>query len=357
MLAIKSFFQNDVLMQTVFLGNTVFAWLAAIVIFFAALTVLKLFQTVLIMKMKSIAKKTKTDIDDIVIEGIHAIHWPFYVLTAYYFALNFIEIPTLVKQWSFYIFVIAVIYYAIKFLEKLVDFGTRIIIKKREKVENSTEIVKLLSAVVKIGLWVGAVLLILSNLGYNITSIIAGLGIGGIAVALALQNILGDLFSSLTIYFDKPFKIGDFIVLGEQAGTVQKVGIKSTRIQLLQGEELVVPNKELTNAQIRNFGTMEKRRVAFNIGVTYNTSAEKLKMIPQIINDIVNVQENADLDRVNFKEFGDSSLNFEVVFFVNSSDYYEYMNIRENINLEIVKSFEKEKIEFAFPTQTIYLEK
>ena len=352
-----NFIQNNVFLQTTFLGNAIYDWLWVGLIFLAALLVLKLFKLIMVDRLKRLSAKTKTEIDDIVIDALDSIRWPLYVLVAIYFSLNFINIPPLVQAWAFYIFLIAVVYYAIKFFERIVDYSTKIIVAKREKKAENAEIIKFLGIVIKIILWAGAVVLILGNMGYNVTSLVAGLGIGGIAVALALQNVLGDLFSSLAIYFDKPFKVGDFIIVGEYMGTVKRVGIKTTRIQALQGEEIVVHNNELTNTKVQNFGVMEKRRVAFNVGVTYDTPASKLKKIPAMIKKIIKEQKEAEVDRVHFKSFGDSSLVYEIVYYVNSSDYADYMNIQQAINLDIVREFGKEEIEMAFPTQTLYIKK
>ncbi len=214
--------------------------------------------------------------------------------------------------------------------------------------------VDLLTKAAKFALWVIAVLFILSNLNINITSFIAGLGIGGVAIAFALQSILSDLFSSFAIYFDKPFVVGDFINFNDQSGVVEKIGIKTTRLKSLSGEEIVVSNKDLTSSVIKNFKRMKERRVVFTFGVTYKTSTNKLRKIPKIIENIIKEIEMAREDRVHFKELGEFSLNFEVSFYVESSNYLEYMNVRQEINLKITEAFSKEKIEFAFPTRTIY---
>jgi small-conductance mechanosensitive channel len=206
-------------------------------------------------------------------------------------------------------------------------------------------------------LWVFAALLILSNLGYDITALMAGLGIGGIAIALALQNVLEDIFSSLSIYFDKPFVVGDFIILGDDLGEVQKIGIKTTRIKHLQGQELVVSNKELTSTRIHNYGKMKKRRVVFDFGVVYDTPVKKLKKIPDIIKNVVESAGPTTFDRAHFKKFWESSLNFEVVYYITGSDYNAYMDIQESINLAIMEEFESMGVEFAYPTQTVYLNK
>lgn len=337
-------------------GNSVFGWLKALVIFILAMVVLKLVQVIVVSRLRKLFLKTKTQFDDIIINALDAIYWPFYLFAAIYFAIQFISVPEVVKKWSYFIFLAIVMYYAVKFLAQLIDFGAKMIIKKKEGAQDDG-IIKFLSSFAKVILWLGAVVLILSNLGFDVTSMIAGLGIGGIAIALALQNILGDLFSSLAIYFDKPFRVGDFIAVGDQVGTVTKVGIKTTRVQVPQGEELVIANSELTKTQVRNFGIMKRRRNLQQIGVTYDTPAEKLKKIPGMIKEIIDVEETTEYDRVHFKSFGDSALIFEVVYYVLSGEYKDYMDTQEKINLAIVEKFNAEKIEFAFPTQTVYVKK
>ena len=220
-------------------------------------------------------------------------------------------------------------------------------------------ILSLLSITMKVIVWVFALLLILSNLGVNVNSLIAGLGIGGIAVALAAQAVLGDIFSSITIYFDKPFEAGDFIILedGVTMGVVEKIGFKTTRIQALGGEEIVVSNSSLTSQKIHNYKKMQKRRIVVNFGVTYSTPQDKMKKIPKIVKSIVDSIKKIDFDRVHFKEFADSSLVFEVVYYVDTADFNAYMDYNQDLHLQIKDQFEKEGIDMAFPTQTIHLNK
>jgi small-conductance mechanosensitive channel len=211
----------------------------------------------------------------------------------------------------------------------------------------------------KVVVWIFGLLLILSNLGVNVTSLVAGLGIGGIAVALAAQSMLGDIFSSIIIYFDKPFEAGDFIILedGTTMGVVRKIGFKTTRINAIGGEEVVVSNSSLTSQKIHNYKKMEKRRVSINFGVIYSTSQEKMKRIPEIVKKIVDGISEIDFDRVHFKKFADSALIFELIYFVDTDDYYAYMDHNQQLHLQIKEQFEKENIEMAFPTQTIHLSK
>jgi small-conductance mechanosensitive channel len=187
-----------------------------------------------------------------------------------------------------------------------------------------------------------------------VNAVIAGLGVGGVAVALAAQTILGDLFNYFVIIFDRPFVEGDFIVVDELKGEIEKIGIKSTRIRSIDGEMLIISNSNLMGSRIRNFKRMERRRAAFSIGVTYQTSPEVMARIPGMIRQIVESIPLAALDRAHFKSFADSSLIFETVYFVLDREYTVYMDIQQQINIEIMKKFADEKIEFAYPTQTVY---
>lgn len=345
------------ILGTEFINNPILTWLIAIIVFLSALGALKLLRTVVVARLKKLLAKTKTRIDDIIINSIDAIYWPFYVVASLYLAVQFVNLPGIVERGAFYVFLAAVVYYAVKFFAAFIDFGAQTLIEKKEGGEENAGIIKLLGTLVKIILWAGAIVLFMSNLGINVTSLIAGLGIGGIAIALAVQNILGDLFNSLAIYFDKPFQIGDFVIVGEQMGTIKKVGIKTTRIQALQGEEIVVSNSDLMGARIQNFGVMQKRRIVFTVGVTYQTPAEKLRQVPDMIKGIISQQEQAEVDRAHFKSFGDSALVYEVVYYVLTGDYNRYMDTQQAINLGIVNKFESEGISIAYPTQTVYVSK
>jgi small-conductance mechanosensitive channel len=209
--------------------------------------------------------------------------------------------------------------------------------------------------ITKFILWSSILLLALNNLGINVTSLIAGLGIGGVAVALAIQNILGDLFASLSIVLDKPFVIGDFLMIGDFMGSVEYIGLKTTRIRSLSGEQLVFSNSDLLGSRIRNYGRMFERRVVFSIGVTYQTPRERLKLIPEIIREAIESKSKTRFDRCHFMKYGDYALMFETVFYVLSPDYNAYMDIQQAIYFEIHERFEQEQIEFAYPTQKLFV--
>jgi small-conductance mechanosensitive channel len=206
------------------------------------------------------------------------------------------------------------------------------------------------------GVWCIAVLVALDNLGVDITALVTGLGIGGVAIALATQNILGDLFASLSIVLDKPFVVGDFIRSGEHMGTVEQIGLKTTRVRSLTGEQLIFSNNDLLQSRIRNYQRMEERRVVFTIGVTYQTPAARLERIPSMVCEIIEHAGAVRIDRAHFAALGASSYDFEFVYYVLSSDYNVYMDVQQAINLGIVRAFERAGIELAYPTRTLFVQ-
>ncbi len=343
-----------------FFGNTIEKYLIALGVFLLVVVLLKIIKSVGIRKIKKFAKGTTTDIDDLAVSILDAFGWLLYLFLGLYLAFLFIDLPSLLERTISFLLLIVLAFYVVKASQRIIDYGVRKLslkMEEKEEGEFNPSAIKLLGKIAKGVLWGFAVILVLQNLGYNVSTLIAGLGISGIAIAFAVQNILGDIFASFSIYFDKPFQVGDFIVVGDNMGTVKKIGLKSTRIETFQGEELVLSNKQLTETGIHNYKKIEKRRVVFSVGVDYATPTEKLRKIPEIIKGVIEKTDLAETDRVHFKEFGDFSLNFEVVYFANTSDYNEYMNAREKINLGIKEEFEKEGIEIAFPTQTIFLNK
>ena len=351
--------QNSNFWNIQILGNSLCSLLTAFGIFVLALICLKIIKSIAIKRLNELAKKTKNQLDDIAIGAINDIHWPFYIITSLFIAINFISVSSTISKTMYFALIISATYYSLKVLEKFVDFGAAEVIKKQkeEKGSSSTAIVQISGSIIKLGLWASALLLILSNLGVNVSSIVAGLGIGGIAIALAIKEILSDLFSSFSIFFDKPFKVGDFIAVGSDKGTVIKIGIKTTRLQSLVGEELVISNTALTKATLQNFGKLQKRRVAFDIFVDQETAPAKLKKIPGLIEKIVKVEKNMEFSRTHFSSIDASNFIFNIVYFANTSDYVKYMNAKERINLGIVEIFSKEKILFSHPTQTVYVKK
>ena len=346
-------------MESYFFNNAGKDYLLAFAVFAAAFTLLKIFRTVVLRKLERAAQKTKTDMDDIVVRIVRDINPPFYLFISLYAGLKFLALSDMIEKIVDGLLILALVFQAARALQSLISFWAEKTIKNKPEDEQikTKAAVKNIAAALKVLLWSFAFLIILSNWGFDVTSLIAGLGIGGIAIAFALQNILSDIFSSFSIFFDKPFQVGDFIIVGSDMGTVEKIGLKSTRLRTLQGQELVISNKELTETRVNNYKKMEKRRIVFTFGVLYETPTKKLKKIPEIVASIISKEELADLDRIHFKEFGDFSLNFEVVYYVSTPDYNDYMDTQQSINFAIKDAFEKEGIEFAYPTQTIFVKK
>jgi small-conductance mechanosensitive channel len=213
---------------------------------------------------------------------------------------------------------------------------------------SSLDIIRFIASVV---IWSLVLLLTLDNLGVNITALVAGLGVGGIAVALATQNVLGDLFASLSIALDRPFVVGDFLAVDAFLGAVENIGIKSTRLRSLDGEQIILSNGDLLKSRVRNYGRMVERRVQFSVGVAYATPVAQLEQIPEWIREFVMREKDTRFDRAHFLKHGTSSLEFETVYYVLSADYNRYMDIQQAINLKIHRRFAEEGIAFAVTTQ------
>jgi small-conductance mechanosensitive channel len=301
------------------------------------------------------ATRTQTNLDDEILRNVRA---PIFLLAIlfglYYGVSGFTSFQVYANEFAlaFTVGEILVVTFIItRIANVLISWYAEESVKRGRQVSN--HILFILKKVLQVIVFTFAFLVILGIFDVDLSGVVVGLGVGGIAIALALQNILSDALSAFSIYFDRPFEIGDFIVVGDYAGTVNKIGMKSTRVQLLQGEELVISNKELTSSSVRNFKKLQRRRIAFTVKVTCDTSVEKLKRIPKIIARILKDTELADLDRAHFKQFGDFSLDFEVVYFIKTGDYNKYMDIQQHINYGILEEFEKEKIEMAYPTQKI----
>lgn len=339
-----------------FLGNNIKSYLMALVYFFVLLILFKYFQRFILKRLAKMAKRTKTDIDDTLVKIIQSLRPPFYLFLTFYFSIKFLVFSGFMEQIINAILIIWITYQVIIAIQILIDYIVKKGLKKEEE-KGTQAAFTLLGKIAKGILWAIGALLVLSNLGINVTSLIAGLGIGGIAIALALQNILGDLFSSFAIYFDKPFVVGDYISLGKHKGVVEHIGIKTTRIRGPQGEEISISNQELTSTRVKNFKKMEERRISFSFGVVYEIQSEKLKQIPKIIESIIKSMKLVRFDRTFFIEFGDSSLLFEVVYFVQTPDFKAYRNVHQEILFKINDTFQQRGIVIAYPTQTIYIGK
>lgn len=215
--------------------------------------------------------------------------------------------------------------------------------------------ISIISFIARALIWALVLLLTLDNLGVNITTLVAGLGIGGIAVALAVQNVLGDLLASLSITLDRPFVVGDAISVDDFNGTVEQIGVKSVRLRSITGEQIIMPNSNLLASRVRNWGRLRERRIVFTLGLSTDTPRDKLQRLPQTLRHIVEEERDVRFDRSHFTKIG-AALEFETVYFVTTSDYARYMDIQQNINLKIIDTLAQEQIEFAMPAQRLWLE-
>lgn len=338
-------------------GNSVGKVLLLLLILLISLTVIQLFKKYFLAQLKKWVVNTNTEFDDLLIDGVERFGIPILRFLIFFWAFNSLELTPQLLKWSSLVYSIVIIYFIVRFILSLLRKILEQQVRKHGQGEAKIKQVAGIMAVVNITVWAIALLLLFNNLGYNVTAILTGLGIGGIAIALAAQNILGDLFNYFVIFFDRPFEIGDFIVVDDKKGTVEYIGVKTTRIRSISGEQLVIANSNLTGSRIHNFKRLESRRVIFTLGIKYGTDHKKLLKIPSLIKAIVESKSLTRFDRAHFSSYGDFSLNYEIVFFVDTSDYNTYMDLLEMINLDIYEKFTSENIEFAFPTQTVHLER
>jgi small-conductance mechanosensitive channel len=338
-------------------GNTVERYLMAVGIFVGGIILIKIFKTIILHRLKKWAEKTETTLDDFLIKGIEKSIVPLLYYGAFYAGITSLTLNAQARKIIEIVSLVLLTFFIVRFISSTLMFTLTYFIKKQERGEEKARQLRGMTVLINIFVWVIGIVFLMDNLGFNISAVVAGLGIGGIAIALAAQAILGDLFSYFVIFFDRPFEVGDFINVGDKVGTVEYTGIKTTRVRALSGEQLVFANTDLTNSRIHNFKKMEKRRVVFKLGVVYQTLADTLAEIPSLVKEIIEKQPDTTFDRGHFATYGDFSLNFEFVYFVLSSDYVKFMDTQQRINLEIYKEFENRGIEFAYPTQTLFVNK
>ena len=344
------------LLAVAFLGNSVLQWLYAIGIMLLTVAVVRVVLAVVLRRIKALADRTETDLDDLVAELLAKTKLLLIFLIGVWGGSRILQRDQLLDDVFGGILVIGLLLQAGFWGMGVIDYAVKRQLKRLEKDDPGlATAMGALSFMARVALWATVGLTALGSLGVEITAFVASLGIGGFAVALALQNVLGDLLASLSIIFDKPFEVGDYIVTGDVKGSVEHVGLKTTRLRALGGEQLIVSNSDLLSSRIQNFKRMEERRASFTIGVTYDTPPSQLRQIPQMIRESIESRENTRFDRSHFARFGPSSLDFETVFHMEVSDYSAFMDTQQAINLELYERFAKEGIEFAYPTQTILL--
>lgn len=338
------------------LNNTVKDWLFALTASVLVFLLIRIIIRLGVSRLARLAKDTTTIWDDAVTDALMRTRGLFVLILALFLGSLFLVLPERIRAVIVSVTSIALFIQGGLWLNSIGQFWVKEESQRRRKIDPATvTTVSAMGFVGRLMLWALVAILLLDNLGIDVTALVAGLGVGGIAVALALQNILGDLFASLSIVLDKPFAVGDFLIIDEHMGAVENVGLKTTRIRSLSGEQLVFSNADLLKSRIRNYGRMFERRVVFKLGVTYQTPRDKLKKIPAMVREAIEEQNKIRFDRAHFQAYGASSLDFEIVYYVLSPDYNQYMDIQQAINLGIHERFEQESINFAYPTQTVYV--
>jgi small-conductance mechanosensitive channel len=306
-------------------------------------------------RLEKIAAHTTNRIDDMVVQVLRRTSRWLMVVAALLIGLGLLDLS---DRWSARVsqlwFVALAMQLAV-WLNRGVEIGLRRYEEKHHGFTGTqvSASATLMSWFLRLMLWAVFLLAVLSNLGVNITAFVASLGIGGVAVALAVQNILGDLFASLSIAVDKPFEVGDFIGVGEVEGTVQYVGLKTTRIQSIGGEQIVMSNTDLLKQTLKNYKRMNERRILFNFGLTYDITADQAEQIAPLVKRLVEEDPQLRFGRAHLKNFGDSSLDWQVVYFVKDPAYDVYMDAQQRLNIKLMRELARMGVDFAFPTRTV----
>lgn len=344
-------------LHRVYFDNSVKDYCIALGFILLGLVLIKFLQKWLLQRVKKWADRTETNLDDYLLDGIENFVLPMAKFLVIYAGLNYLSLSNKVDKILHVAIIVIVTFYCVQLIASFLKLLLESHVRKQDQGEEKVKQMKGVMVVVTIVIWILGGVFLLNNLGYDVTAIVTGLGIGGIAIALALQNILGDLFNYFVIFFDRPFEIGDAIVLDDKNGTVEYIGIKTTRLKALGGEQLILSNSDLTKSRLHNFKRMQRRRIAFTLAVAYDTSVENLREIPDIIKRLVQEHKEITLDRVHFLAYGTHGLNFETVFFVETSDYNKYADIQQDINFKIFENFRQKGIQFAYPAQPIVMGK
>ncbi len=345
----------DDLLNRVFLGNPVQSYLTSLALFLAGVVAVKLAQVTLLPALRRLATRTDTLVDDFLIRRLKKDVSPALYFILFFAAVHRLVLSERVSETIDGALTVAVGFFAIRLAVAVVTFLFDRRWRSAGDSEARTRNLGSLLWLVQAAVWLLGGVFILDNLGFDISALVAGLGIGGIAIALAAQTILGDLFSYFAILFDRPFEIGDFIIVGDVMGNVEHIGVKTTRLRSLSGEQIVVSNRDLTESRVRNYKRMQERRVLFRFGVLYETPVERLERIPAIVREIVEDQADTRFDRAHFVAFGSSSLDYEVVYYVLGPDYNQMVDIQQRINLRLLRELSTLGVEFAYPTQKVFL--
>jgi small-conductance mechanosensitive channel len=300
------------------------------------------------------AQQTDNYFDDMLVLLIQKVNLAVVFVIAFYAAQKALALPAKIVQVERTLAIAAAFAQVAFWGNAIITFFLTRTSEKAQTGEINVSAHRAIAFLARLAVWTLVGALLLENLGIHLSALLAGVGIGGIAIALAAQNILADMFCYVAIILDKPFIAGDFIVTGEMAGSVERIGIKTTRLRSVNGEQLVISNQDLVSSRVRNYKNMDERRVVHTIGVIYETPPEKLRRIPEIAKEVITGVEKTRFDRAHFAKFGHFSLDFEIVYYVLDRDYKLHMDIQQQVLLGRVSRFAEEGIEFAYPTNLTY---
>lgn len=346
---------QEIGLGTILLNNSIGNYLLALVFLFAVVSVIKVFDKFLLKKMDLFINRFSHSFSVLLTKIIKKRIYPLLYFLAFYLAFKELQTSTQIENFINLTLMILTVIFVVFAVLDIITYTLKKYWSKKQRSEEQQKVLSISLFMIKIVVWIIAFLFVLDNLNIQITGLITGLGIGGVAIAFAAQNILTDLFNYFTIFFDKPFDIGDFIITGEYRGTIEHIGVKSTRIRSLSGEQLIISNTDLVNSRINNYKRMKQRRINFSFGLTYDTPLAKLEKVPGIVEEIIKSINKTEIDRVHFAEYAASSLLFQVVYYVKDSDYKVYMNIQQQINFKLKEKMDELGVSFAFPTQTIHI--
>lgn len=342
-------------LQQQYWNNAIQQYIIAMGIFLLSIIIVLILKRVFLKRLRKWAGNTASNIDDFVVRRAERSLVPLLYIIAFYIGISTLNLTPKAARATHIVVSLFSTFFVLQVLTATLRFLLQRYLSRRENGEEKAKQINGIMLIISAVMWMLGIVFLLDNWGFNVTAIITGLGIGGIAIALAAQTILGDLFSYFVIFFDRPFEIGDFIVIQDKAGVVEFIGIKTTRLRSLSGEQLVFSNTDLTNSRVHNYKRMERRRIVFKFGVVYQTPKEKLEQIPVIVKNIINANRDLQFDRAHFLSFDSSQLTYEVVYFVLTGDYNKYMDNQQAINLSLFDAFRQAGIAFALPTQTLFI--
>lgn len=345
------------LWQKLVWGNTVQSYALALIGIIFTWMVIRIVRKYLIQLLQKLSKRTSSRVDDIVLCMTDQFVLPWAFIFIVYNIVQQLNLHPKTDKILYGAFAFVTMFYAVRLVNNFIQLSISGYMRRRGESEDRIRHLHGLLIVVKALVWIVGLLTLANNFGFNVSTLLASLGVGGVAIALASQAILGDLFGYLVIFFDKPFEIGDFVILSNDVmGTVEYIGIKTTRIRSLSGEQLIISNTNMTNSTIRNYKRMERRRVVFRIMIPYHTPLKKVQMVPGLVGDIVKAQQNIQFDRAHLAEYGQYSINYEIVYYLLTDDYNKFMDTQQAILYSIREAFDKHGIEFAYPTQYLYVD-